>query len=648
MNNNSASFEVEKTFSDGAEGFDPENVTAIVLKTTGNVVLKSITTKCKNTIGISNCNAEYNKELSKWIITADITNKDKVSSYNVVGSVEGSSVFSISEVNSWNDNQATFEHSHNPYGDHQGKTYSITASITQGTTITKKTSCGEKPIGKITCSDAKIDGNATIESGSEYPKFSFKLNECPNERCPYEIYLNDTKQHSDEDSGSLNYTAPGTAPECENDNGCEHTYTVKSASSDYPFDPCSATFKVVKKVEPIGLSCTDFAKLTGKETSSSISITPTVSNCDGGCTYDIKLNGNSVSDGDYSTGSISFNGDSKAGTKNYTLSMTRKNDNVTDTCNFSVEYQKPFKVTCEIEDQTDKEQGSDITVTPYSVQGCNADCYYDIKLDGSSVIGGEKGSYDGSSVSFKGANSAGEKNYTLTIYSPDKSKPEDCPFKVTYKEKESEPVCGCTCGDCSNIRTATYSNNQNGPGMYCFFIDNANVKLRMDNHTKEDNNASHCSININGTSLKKFVGTELKNLVSSTIDGGYYIYVGNDAAAQQNSDFCSFVFETNHTSSTNPCAGGSGGGTDPDPGAGGVDSYESATMGTLYSGPKNIQYETSSGTCQIEASVNHSWSEWIKQGNVFNNWGNGGQISIISPLKVSIPSGATFKITNCW
>lgn len=207
----------------------------------------------------------------------------------------------------------------------------------------------------------------------------------------------------------------------------------------------------MKKVEPIGLSCTDFTKLTGKETSSSISITPTVSNCDGGCTYDIKLNGNSVSSGDY-TGSISFNGESEAGTKNYTLSMTRTNDNVTESCNFSVEYKEPFEVTCNIADQTDIEQGSNITVTPHSVQGCNADCYYDIKLDGSSVIGGEKGSYDGSSVSFTGANSAGEKNYTLTIYSPDKTEQVPCLFKVTYKESAGGTA---TCGMWANNNTRT-------------------------------------------------------------------------------------------------------------------------------------------------------------------------------------------------
>ena len=543
MSNNSASFEVEKTFSDGAEGFDPENVTAIVLKTTGNVVLKSITTKCKNTIGISNCNAEYNKELSKWIITADITNKDKVSSYNVVGSVEGSSVFSISEVNSWNENQATFEDSHNPYISNQGKTYSITASITQGT-ITKETPCGERDIGKITCSDAKIVGNATIESGSKYPTFSFKLNECPNEGCPYEIYLNDTKQISDEGTGPRSYAAQGTAPECKNDNGCEYTYTVKSASSDYPFDPCSATFKVVKKVEPIGLNCEAFTNLTGQETSSNISITPTVTNCEGGCTYDIKQNGNFVSRGDY-PGPISFNGDSEASTKNYTLSMTRTNDNVTESCDFSVEYQKPFKVTCDIEDQTDKEQGSSITVTPHIVQGCNADCYYDIKLDGSSVIDGEKGSYDGSSVSFKGANSAGEKNYTLTIYSPDKSKQEPCPFKVTYKEKESEPVCGCTCGDCSNIKLNVTGQNNYEAFSHCYFIDSENVKLRIDNECT--------SIKINGFPINQPQSEkEIKYYADSKIDNGYYLEIIHEGSPGNNRNYCNY--NINHTSSTNPCA----------------------------------------------------------------------------------------------
>lgn len=433
MSNNSASFEVEKTFSDGSEGFDPENVTAIVLKTTGIVVLKSITTKCKNTIGISNCKAEYDKELSKWIITADITNKDKVNSYNVVGSVDGSSVFSISEVNSWNGDQATFEDSHNPYISNQGKTYSITASITQGA-ITKETSCDKVTIGEITCSDEKINGNAVVESGSKYPTFSFKLNECPPSGCPYQIKLDGEVVSLSENkgSGSVSFSYDQTVE--WNENNSEHTYTVESSNGDYPFDPCSATFTVMKKVDSIGVNCEAFESLTGKETSSSILITPTVSNCDGGCTYAIIQNGTSLLSGDY-TGSISFNGESEAGTKNYTLSMTRTNDNVTESCNFSVEYKEPFKVTCEIEDQTDKEQGSEITVTPHSVQGCNADCYYDIKLDGSSVIGGEKGSYDGGDISFfTGATSSGEKNYTLTIYNSDKSESADCPFSVTYKE----------------------------------------------------------------------------------------------------------------------------------------------------------------------------------------------------------------------
>ena len=549
MSNNSASFEVEKTFSDGAEGFDPENVTAIVLKTTGNVVLKSVTTKCKNTIGISNCNAKYNKELSKWIITADITNKDKVNGYNVVAYVDGSSVFSISEDSSWIDNQATFEHSHNPYISNQGKTYSITASITQGT-ITKETSCGEITIGKITCSDAKIDGNATVESGSKYPTFSFKLNECPNEGCPYQIKLDGNVVSLNENKGSVSFSYDQTVE--WNENNSEHTYTVESSNGDYPFDPCSATFTVVKKVEPIGLNCEAFTNLTGQETSSSISITPTVSNCDGGCTYDIKLDGSSVEKGPYDGSSVSFTGASEAGTKNYTLSMTRTNDNVTESCNFSVVYKEPFEVTCDIADQTDKEQGSKITVTPYSVQGCNADCYYDIKLDGSSVIGGENGSYNGSSVTFPGANSAGEKDYILTIYSPDKTEQVACPFKVTYKEKESEPVCGCTCGDCSNITLNVNGQNNHQAFSYCYFIDNENIKLRIDNPCS--------SIKINGNPI---TGTqkenEIKNYVSTKIDGGYYLEIIHEGSPDNDRVYCNY--NISHTSKTNPCATGGSGGT---------------------------------------------------------------------------------------
>ena len=143
-------------------------------------------------------------------------------------------------------------------------------------------------------------------------------------------------------------------------------------------------------------------------------------------------------------------------------------------------------------------------------------------------------------------------------------------------------ACSCTCGDdCSNIELTATGHNQNGPGMYCFFIDNENVKMRMDNMS------SHCTVNINGTSLTKFSETQLKNLVSTKIDGGYYIHVGNDASAVFNQDYCGFMM-TSHTSSTNPCGGGSSGGS------GGSDDGPSLT--TTFKSYSSGSYTLTTGT----------------------------------------------------
>jgi hypothetical protein len=203
--------------------------------------------------------------------------------------------------------------------------------------------------------------------------------------------------------------------------------------------------------------------------------------------------------------------------------------------------------------------GSDnVKITPQNVVGCDEGgdyCLYTIT--GTSVTGN---SYTGGalpSFTVSGKSDGATETYEVSLTNSAGTTKKECSVEFT-----AGPTCNCTCGDCSNVRTTTYSQNQNGPGMYCFFMDDENVKLRMDSYTREDagsNNKPHCSVTINGTSLAKFGATELKNLVSTKIDGGYYIYVGNDASAVQNTDFCSFYFETTHTSSTNPCGSGSGG-----------------------------------------------------------------------------------------
>ena len=229
--------------------------------------------------------------------------------------------------------------------------------------------------------------------------------------------------------------------------------------------------------------------------------------------------------------------------------------------------------------------GSDnVKITPQNVVGCDEGgsyCLYTItgtSVTGNSYTGGALPSFTES-----GKSDGDTETYEVSLTNSKGTTKQNCDVEFT-----AGPTCNCTCGDdCNNIELTAAGYNQNGPGMYCFFIDNENVKMRMDDMS------SHCSVNINGTPLTKFSETELKNLVSSKIDGGYYIHVGNDASAVFNTDYCGFMM-TNHTSSTNPCGSGSGGG-----GSGGSTASVDIT-----------DYKEHNVTCGKSISVSVDQSQW--------------------------------------
>ena len=245
---NGGSFEVTGSFADGAQGFDPEHVKQIVIKNLGgtSVTDVTITSACKNAVGISNCVAQYNDGTGKWTITAEVTNKDKVTAYSVEGTVDGSSVIGISDAPSWTLDQAKWEKTDNPYGNYQGKTFKFTASVTnQGGTVLS-TQCNDVAITSVSCSNLSA---SDVESGETWPQLSFKLNNCPNNKCVYTIKLDGRDAISGQEGyGNVSKTPAGNSPECNTDGGCEHTYTVASASAEVPFNECSKTFKVKKKV----------------------------------------------------------------------------------------------------------------------------------------------------------------------------------------------------------------------------------------------------------------------------------------------------------------------------------------------------------------------------------------------------------------
>ena len=254
----SASFDVVEALAEGAQGFDPEHVKQVVVKNLGaySVTNVSVTSTCKNAVGISNCQVSYNRSEGRWEVSADVSNKGKVSGYSVTGRVGSSDVVTSTAEPSFSDDHATWNISHNPYASYQGSTFDFTASVTNASGETISTTC-EPPvtIGSITCSNA---ASSPIASGAAWPAFTFKLNDCPQNSCDYDIYFdgsilsgNDACAQgscSGSGSGQQSRTKSGNAEECNTDGGCSHTYEVRSSNAEKNFTPCNVSFIVQKKV----------------------------------------------------------------------------------------------------------------------------------------------------------------------------------------------------------------------------------------------------------------------------------------------------------------------------------------------------------------------------------------------------------------
>ena len=277
MNASTGMFDVVQEFAADLNGFDPQNVKQIVLKNHGlsEVSLKSITSTCAHAVGIGYCRAEYDG--NNWNVTAQITNKDRVSNLQVSATVEGSSHTLEANKNASGDNgilwngdvaQLNIPDDQVYIEAHQGKHYYFNATITgNGATITKSCSVTPDPIGTIerTC---YVPVNS-IASGAPYPQFFVDFNGCTGATgCAYELYLDNGGQPFATGSGtSVRLSATGNSV-CDETDGCVHTYTVKSP--DGKFADCSATFKVLRNQEDApptvtcGLSTNNYGPYNGK------------------------------------------------------------------------------------------------------------------------------------------------------------------------------------------------------------------------------------------------------------------------------------------------------------------------------------------------------------------------------------------------
>lgn len=247
---------VSEMVANADAGFDPENVTGVYYRNNGIAVrIASLSTECANAISLSACRATY-KSGTTWEIEANVSNTDKIESFTMTRTVDGSSNSRTVKCNTGDSESCLFDgdvamlafaDDRSPYQSEQGKSYAFHLSLVGNggsSTLEKDCSVSPETIGKIaaTCSIK----SSSVRAGEGLPMFTMNIDGCPDGGCAWKI---------SSDNGKISET--GTKSSYYSSFSGENTATnpwdvgtylirVESANPEYPFDGCSQEFTVTE------------------------------------------------------------------------------------------------------------------------------------------------------------------------------------------------------------------------------------------------------------------------------------------------------------------------------------------------------------------------------------------------------------------
>ena len=247
---------VSEMVANADAGFDPENVTGVYYRNNGIAVrIASLSTECANAISLSACRATY-KSGTTWEIEANVSNTDKIESFTMTRTVDGSSNSRTVKCNTGDSESCLFDgdvamlafaDDRSPYQSEQGKSYAFHLSLVGNggsSTLEKDCSVSPETIGKIaaTCSIK----SSSVRAGEGLPMFTMNVDGCPDGGCAWKI---------SSDNGKISET--GTKSSYYSSFSGENTATnpwdvgtylirVESANPEYPFDGCSQEFTVTE------------------------------------------------------------------------------------------------------------------------------------------------------------------------------------------------------------------------------------------------------------------------------------------------------------------------------------------------------------------------------------------------------------------
>lgn len=266
-------------------GFDVEHVDGVVVRNLSDnvVTIKEIRSACDYVTSIQCRNLEYTG--GKFKINAVVKQAQNVSGYSIVGK-DGNDVTVLSEK-MWtcgndgvdcptgdNEGKIVLESdAYNPYSEafDEEKSFVFTVNMYDAPNHHAEGSpCTTSPVLKIQpisaeCKWSSTNEKPSIQQGKGLPDFQYKLADCGDKTCAWEIYLDGTKIH--EGTGTLaGFTSlPSEVRSGHNQNTDEgklsvndHTISIRNAGGDgnAKFNECSKTFAVTEANNSTGnLTC---------------------------------------------------------------------------------------------------------------------------------------------------------------------------------------------------------------------------------------------------------------------------------------------------------------------------------------------------------------------------------------------------------
>jgi hypothetical protein len=275
-----------------ADGFDPENVVGVYVKTFDDdqISVNSVQSSCPNVISVKGCTAEYVASKNKWEVKTVINNYTHTKKISVAQKdgpsisatapecnyPESNPVCAFEDVTGPRGLQATntLEWTDYPYQNTGDQAYGFTVTLTTDETPAKvhTATCTANVTGITrTCGETAVI--PTVEPGAGLPALTYTISNCPDGKCKYKVTLNTGAVVVDEteigDCYAQNNCSWDTPTNAANGadsklaEGDDYYFILESVNDNRAFTVCnSAKFRVKKNMESVPTGACSFEPST--------------------------------------------------------------------------------------------------------------------------------------------------------------------------------------------------------------------------------------------------------------------------------------------------------------------------------------------------------------------------------------------------